>query len=186
MRKSSTPGTCKVRQTLHHTCTHMLGTDASFPAIPTFRWSVSWETLGRGARRSTPIAFSVRGFTNGIFIFFGFFRTYVHGNHRLGILYHKIGSVWAVAGVSAYISWILPSASPCMRKSSTPGTCKVSQTLHHTCTHMLGADASFPAIPTLQWSVSWETLGRGPRRSTPIAFSVRGFTNGIFYLFWFV
>jgi hypothetical protein len=126
------------------------------------------------------------GLPMNFFIFFGFFRTYVHGNHRLGILYHKICSVWAVAGVSTYRSWIWPSANPCMQKSSMPCTCKVSQTIHHTGTHMLGTYASFLAIPTLRWSVSWESLGWGPRRSTPITFSVRGFTNGIFYLLWFV
>src|SRR5215203_7404525 len=71
------------------TFVHAMWTHTSFPAIPTLRWSVSWKTLGRGPRRSTPIAFSVRGFTNGLFYLFWFFRTYVHGNHRLGILYHK-------------------------------------------------------------------------------------------------
>ena len=46
--------------------------------------------------------------------------------------------------------------------------------------------ASFPSIPMLRWSLSGETLDRGTRRSTPVAFSVRGLTNGVFCLFWFV
>src|SRR3954468_121593 len=56
--------------TLHHTSTHMLGTHAGFRVIPTLQRSVTSETLdqGVGARRSTPIAFSVRGCTNGLFV----------------------------------------------------------------------------------------------------------------------
>jgi hypothetical protein len=47
----------------------MLGTHASFPGIPTVRWSLSDDTLDRGVQRSTPIAFSVQGLTNGLFFF---------------------------------------------------------------------------------------------------------------------
>src|SRR3954470_17605023 len=55
--------------TLHHTSTHMLGTHAGFRVIPTLRRSVTSETQDRGGgRRSTPIAFSVRGWTNGLFV----------------------------------------------------------------------------------------------------------------------
>ena len=175
--KSFTPGTCKVIPTLHNTCTHMLGTHASFPAIPMLRWSVSGETLDRGPHRSTPIVFFVRGFTNGVFYLFGLFRTYVHGKQRLGLLYHKIGCGWPVPGVFHIQIQNFTKCLPISAKSVKPGTCKVSPTLHQTCTHMLGTHASFPAIPMLRWSVCGETLDRGPRRSTPIAFSVRGFTN---------
>ena len=77
----------------------------------------------------------------------------------------------------------------CLRMSAkmvTPRTyiCHIP-TLNQTCTHMVGPHASFPGIPTLWWSFSGETLDRGPRRSTPVAFSVRGMNNGLF-LFWFV
>ena len=41
--------------TFHHTCTHMVGTHASFPGIPTLRWSFSRETLACGPRQSTPL-----------------------------------------------------------------------------------------------------------------------------------
>ena len=51
---------------------------------------------------------------------------------------------------------------------------------------MLGTHASFLGIPTISGSFSGETLDRGTRRSTPVAFFVRGLTNGFFYLFWFV
>jgi hypothetical protein len=57
----------------------MLGTRASFLGIPMLQWSLSSETLDRG-RRSTPIDFFVRGLTNGLFLYFGLFRPYIHGN----------------------------------------------------------------------------------------------------------
>src|SRR3954465_6184560 len=50
--------------TLHRTSTHMLGTHAGFRVIPTLRRSFTSETLDWGTSRSTPIAFSVRGWTN--------------------------------------------------------------------------------------------------------------------------
>jgi hypothetical protein len=72
--KKAMPGTFRLHvPTFHHTYTHMLETHASFPGIPTLRWSLSGETLDRGIRRSTPISFSVRGLTNEIFSFFWFF-----------------------------------------------------------------------------------------------------------------
>ena len=52
---------------LHNTCKHMLDTDGSFLGIPMISGSFSCETLDRGTRRSTPVAFSVRGLTNGVF-----------------------------------------------------------------------------------------------------------------------
>src|SRR5664279_4658311 len=78
----------------------------------------------------------------------------------------------------------------CLRMSAKrvkPGTyiCHLP-TFHHTYTHMVGPHASFPVIPTLRWSFSGETLDRRPRRSTPIAFSLRGLIKGLFSLFWFV
>jgi hypothetical protein len=59
-------------------------------------------------------------------------------------------------------------------------------TFHHTYTHMLGTHASFLGFTMLRWSLSGETLDQGVRRSTPIAFSVQGLTNGSFPFFWFV
>jgi hypothetical protein len=46
----------------------------------------SSESLLYGPRRSTPIAFSIRGLTNGIFSWFRFFMAYLHGKSRLGPL----------------------------------------------------------------------------------------------------
>jgi hypothetical protein len=119
---------------------------ASFAGILMLRWSLSGETLDRGAgiRRSTPIAFSIRGLTNGLISFFWFFRTYVHEKQRLDPLYHEIGSSRPVAGVSTYKSRILPSVnSPCMfLKKAMPGTFILHvPTFHHTYTHMLGTQA---------------------------------------------
>src|SRR3954469_18087974 len=54
--------------TLHHTSTHMLGTHASFRVIPTLRRSFTSKTVDRGTRRCTPIALSVRGLTNELFV----------------------------------------------------------------------------------------------------------------------
>jgi hypothetical protein len=56
--------------TFHHTYTHMLGTHASIPGIPTLRWSLSGETLDRGVQRFTPLASYVRGLTNRLFALF--------------------------------------------------------------------------------------------------------------------
>jgi hypothetical protein len=69
--KNVMPGTFILHvPTFHHTYTHMLGTHASFPVIPTLRWSLSGETLYRGVQRSTPLASYVRGLTNGLFALF--------------------------------------------------------------------------------------------------------------------
>src|SRR4051812_41716135 len=54
--------------TLPHTSTHILGTHAGFRVIPTLWRSFTFETLDWGTNRSTPIAFSVRGWTNGLFV----------------------------------------------------------------------------------------------------------------------
>jgi hypothetical protein len=40
--------------------------------------------------------------------------------------------------------------------------------------------------PVLWLSFSSETLIHGPRRSTPLVFSMRGLTNNFFLYFWFV
>ena len=98
--------------TFHNTCKHILGTYASFLGIPAISGSFFGETLDRGTRRSTPVAFSVRGLTNGVFYFiFGLFRTYVHGKQMLGLFFHKMASGRQVAGVSTYRSMFLPSVS---------------------------------------------------------------------------
>jgi hypothetical protein len=48
-------------------------------------------------------------------LYFGLFRTYIHGKKRLDSLYHEICSGISVAGVSTYRSRILPSVnSPCV------------------------------------------------------------------------
>src|ERR1041385_9125511 len=62
------------------------------------------------------------------------------------------------------------------------------QTLNHAYKHNLAPHAGFPMIPALRRSFTSETLDRGggARRSTLIAFSVRGWTNGLFYLSMFV
>jgi hypothetical protein len=175
-------------RTFHHTYAHMLGTHASFPRIPTLWWSLSGETLDQWVWRSTPIAFFIRGLSNGLFALFWFFRTYVHGKQRLGPLYHEIGSGRPIAGVSTYRSRMLPSVNgPCMSvKKAMPGTFILNEpTFHHTYPHMLGTHASFPGIPMLRWSLSDETLDRRVRRSAPIAFSIRGLTNVHFSFFWF-
>jgi hypothetical protein len=50
-----------------------------------------------------------------LLLYFGLFRTYIHGKQRLGPLYHEIGSDGPVAGVSMYRSWISASVnSPCV------------------------------------------------------------------------
>jgi hypothetical protein len=46
-----------------------------------------------------------------LLLYFGLFRTYIHGKQRLGPLYHEIGSDRPVAGVSTYISWISASVN---------------------------------------------------------------------------
>ena len=43
-------------------------------------------------------------------------------------------------------------------------------TLHHSLTHILGANASFHVIPTLRRSSSGETLDRGPRIVYPYSY----------------
>src|ERR1041385_2253568 len=100
-------------QTLNHTCKHILAPHAGFPMIPALRRSFTPETLDRGARRSTLIAFSVRGWTNGFFIYICFFSTYVHGKPRLNTFHHIIHTGRHVPGVSTYRSTILLSVSPC-------------------------------------------------------------------------
>jgi hypothetical protein len=116
------------------------------------------------------------------FISFGLFRIYVHEKQRLGPFYHEIGSGRPVAGVSLYRSRISASVnSPCMCVTKTmPGTIILHvPTFYHSYTHILGTNASFLGIQVLQWSLSGEIL-TGGRRSTPIAFSVRGLTNRFF------
>ena len=152
--KIITPGTCKVSPNLtshlytyvRDTCKFSIYSDAPVVCM--------WGNPRPGPRRSTPIDFSVRGFINGVFICFGFFRTNVHGKQGLGLLYHKIGSGWPIARVFHIQIRDFTKCLPMSAKSVTPGTCKVSPTLHHTCTHMLGTHASFRAIPTFRWSLS--------------------------------
>src|SRR4051812_8543256 len=62
------------------------------------------------------------------------------------------------------------------------------QTLNHTYKHNLAPHAGFPMIPALRRSFTSETLDRGGgvRRSTLIAFSIREWTNGLFYLSMFL
>jgi hypothetical protein len=43
------------------------------------------------------------------------------GNHRLGLLYHKIGSVLAVPGVCTYRSWIFTKCWPMSAKIVNAG-----------------------------------------------------------------
>src|SRR3954463_8863965 len=100
-------------QTLNHTYKQNLAPHKGFPMIPSLRRSFTPETLDRGARRSTLIAFSVRGRTNGIFIFLCLFSTYVHGKPRLNTFHHIIHTGRHVPGVCTYGSTILLSVSPC-------------------------------------------------------------------------
>jgi hypothetical protein len=114
---------------------------------------------------------------------------YIYVKKRLDPLYHEIGYGRPVAGVSTYRSRISASVnSPCFSvKKPMPGTFRLHvPTLHNTYTHMLGTHASFIGFTMLRWSLSGETLNPGVRRSTPIAFSVRGLTNGPFAFFWLV
>src|SRR3954466_15432479 len=100
-------------QTLNHTYKHNLAPHAGFPMIPALRRSFTPKTLDRGGRRSTLIAFSVRGWTNGLFYLSMFFSTYVHGKPRLNTFHHIIHTGRHVPGVSTYGSMILLSVSPC-------------------------------------------------------------------------
>src|ERR1041385_4031334 len=100
-------------QTLNHTYKHNLAPHAGFSMIPALRRSFTPETLDRGARRSTLIAFSVRGWANGLFYLSMFFSTYVHGKPRLNTFHHIIHTGRHVPGVSTYGSTILLSVSPC-------------------------------------------------------------------------
>src|ERR1041385_1192982 len=100
-------------QTINHTYKHNLAPHAGFPMIPALRWSFTFETLDRGARRSTLIAFSVRGWTNGIFIYLCLFSTYVHGKPRWNTFHHIIHTGRPVPGVCTYGSTILLSVSAC-------------------------------------------------------------------------
>src|ERR1041385_2332570 len=99
-------------QTLNHTYKYNLAPHAGFPIIPALRQSFTSETLDRGARRSNLIAFSVRGWTNGFFIYICLFSTYVHGKPRLNTFHHIIHTGRHVSGVSTYGSTILQSVSP--------------------------------------------------------------------------
>src|SRR4051812_34150716 len=56
----------------------MLGTHTCFRVIPTLRWSFTSETLDRGIRRSTPINFSVRGLTSGLFSLYIYFLAHMY------------------------------------------------------------------------------------------------------------
>jgi hypothetical protein len=48
--KKAMPRTFRLHvPTCHHTCTHMLGTHASFLRLMMLRWSLSGETLDRGS-----------------------------------------------------------------------------------------------------------------------------------------
>src|SRR3954465_7463474 len=101
-------------QTLNHTYNHNLAPHAGFPMIWALRRSFTSETLDRGARRSTLIAFSVRGWTNGLFfIYLCLVSTYVHGKPRLNTFHHIIHTGRPVPGVSTYGSTILLSVSAC-------------------------------------------------------------------------
>jgi hypothetical protein len=120
-------------------------------------------------------------------LYFGLFRTYIHGNQRFGSLYHEICSGIPVAGVSTYRSRILPSVkSPCVYEEGHTWVLHIACTnLHHTYTHMLGTHASFLGIPTLRWSLSSETLHRGAQ-IYPYSFLRTRPHQWTFSLFWFV
>src|SRR3954463_7502401 len=101
-------------QTLNHTYKHNLAPHAGFPMIPALRRSFTSETLDRGGgRRSTLVAFSVRGWTNGLFYLSMFFSTYVHGKPRLNTFHHIIHTGRHVPRGSTYGSTNLLSVSPC-------------------------------------------------------------------------
>ena len=124
----------------------------------------NWETLDRGPRRSTPIDFSVRGFTNGVFSLIRFFQDICIW--KVGVRPTLPSNRLRMTRSGSFHIQIqdFTKCQPMSVKSVTPSTCKISPTLHHTCTHMLGTHASFPAISTLRWSVFGETLERGLRR----------------------
>src|ERR1041385_3605101 len=100
-------------QTVNHTYKHNLAPHAGFPMIPDLRRSFTPETLDQGGRKSTLIAFSVRGWTNEFFIYLCYFSTYVYGKARLNTFLHIIHTGRHVPRVSTYGSTILLSVCPC-------------------------------------------------------------------------
>src|SRR3954467_15473562 len=118
------------------------------------------------------------------FIYLCFVSTYVHGKPRLNTFHHIIHTGRPVPGVSTYGSTILLSVSPMSVNNIRHMTyiCHL-QTLNHTYKHNLAPHAGFPMIPALRRSFTSETLDGGWAQIYLIAFSVRGWTNGLFLSF---
>src|SRR3954462_14679914 len=101
--------------TLHHTSTHMLGTHAGFPVIPTLLRSVTSETLDRGGPQIYPYSFLRTRVDQWTFcLYLCFFGTYVHGEPMFDTFHHIIHTGSPLPGVSTYRSRILLSVSPCL------------------------------------------------------------------------
>jgi hypothetical protein len=146
----------------------------------------AWE--GRGAAQIYPYTFLCTRPHKWTFLFsFGLFRPYIHGKQRLGPLYHEIGSGRPVAVVSMYRSRIY--------QVLIAHVCEVG--------HAQDLYIAFTNLPSHLYIYVRDTckfsrdsvapmvfIRRNPRlggrRSTPIAFSVRGLTKDFFYFFWFV
>jgi hypothetical protein len=78
-----------------------------------------------------------------LFLYFGLFRTYIHGKLKLGPLYHEIGSGRPVSGVSMYRSSISASVnSPCLLRRPCSGPIYIACTnLPSHLSDMLGTHA---------------------------------------------
>jgi hypothetical protein len=114
--KKAMPGTIRLHvPTFHHTYTDILGTHASFLGFTMLWWSLSGETLNRGFKDLPLYLSPYEASPMDLFLSFGLFRTYIHGNQRFGPLYHGIGSGRPIARVSMYRSKISASVnSPCL------------------------------------------------------------------------
>src|SRR3954466_4770987 len=141
----------------------MLGPHACSRGITALGRSFSDETLIRGPRGSSPIAFSVRGLNNALSWWFRFvyvistwktkdrpkvppvYPRLIRGGSLLLHVQHTSISVIAcnVDGHPRELGFHLGA-------------------IHHPCACMLGPHSCFRGIPTLGQSFSDETLTRGP------------------------
>src|SRR3954467_2434984 len=153
----------------------MLGPHACSRVIPAHGRSFSDETLIRGPRGSTPIAFSVRGLNNALYWWFRFvcvistwktkdrpkvplvYPHLIRGGSLLLHVQHTSISVIA-CNVDGHTRELGLTS-----RGNPPPLCRYAR-----------ATRMFPWHPGTRASFSDETLIRGPRGSTPVAFSVRG------------
>src|SRR3954462_10749234 len=165
----------------------MLGPHACFRGIPTLWRSFSDETLIRGPRGSTHVAFSVRGLNNALSWWIRF--VYViskwkpKDRPKVPPVYPRL-----IRGGSLllHVQHTSISVIACNVDSHTRELGLTSRSIHHPCACMLGPHACSRGIPALGRSFSDETLIRGPRGSTHVAFSLRGLNNTLSWWFRFV